>query len=85
MRILLILGRTIAIRSNSNYTHGKKDCFLGASRIRLKLNVLELDDVVDILLYAIYPTKRSIALAINILCRFMGDAGSLHVVHSLRP
>ena len=37
--------------------------------------------VADILLYAIYPTKRSIASAFNILiCHLLGDAGSPYVI-----
>jgi hypothetical protein len=37
--------------------------------------------VADILLYAIYPTKRSIASAVNILiCHLFGDAGSPYII-----
>ena len=37
--------------------------------------------VADILLYTIYPTKRSIASAFNILiCHLFGDAGSPYVI-----
>ena len=37
--------------------------------------------VADILLYVIYPTKRSMASAFNILiCHLFGDAGSPYVI-----
>lgn len=37
--------------------------------------------VADILLYAVYPNRRSIASAMNILiCHLLGDAGSPYVI-----
>jgi drug/metabolite transporter (DMT)-like permease len=41
--------------------------------------------VADILLYAIYPNRRSIASALNILiCHLFGDAGSPYVIGAVR-